>query len=460
MVKSGTRAGSLASNVLVLSSGTFAIQLLSAVGQLALALWLDAAQFGYWAAATAGLIVVSAFVNLGEVNGYLARPAARLSASTQRTRRINLVLTLAGLVIATTYYAAGRESVAVLMAIAALNLPLMGEDGLLYAHYVRAGRRRDVVAAQTLGALCRLAVGIAVAWATGSAIAFALSMFAASLLTVARLRLGLRRDPTRLLVAEMEPAMPIRARLPWAAQSFSQTVARQADYLVVSFVSTPQLLGIYWFSYQATVGISGVIASPLSKSALSELARADRTERPMLARHLVGYVAGGAGIVCAAIAGAVLMMKDLLPDGWAAAGPVVVLLLGSLPARLLAPIVDALQMAGGRWWSSTSYGAMDALGTAVAALAAMTGDVRLLASAIVVWKVTLAIVRHLAVLRPETFAGRLSLPMFMTAFAAAMLAAGLDPERYGAFGVSTAVLVSGLALASTHYGAARKDVRS
>jgi len=89
----------------------------------------------------------------------------------------------------------------------------------------------------------------------------------------------------------------------------------------------------------------------------------------------------------------------------------VIVLCASLPARMMGPVMDALQQARDKWWQSTGFNALDAVGTAAAALTAMSGDVLVLAAALSAWKILLSLFRTWIVLQDQTVLHRIALTL-------------------------------------------------
>lgn len=432
--------GRVGGGVLMLSIGTFAVQAMSAVGQFVLAVWLQPLEYGYWATATAVLAVVSGLVNLGEVGGYLADPRASLRRASRSVLRINTVLAAVGFSVAAVYLWAGTQIVGMLVLLASLNLVILGEGNLLYAAFVKSGRRRVLILSQLVAAAARLSVGVLVAWATASAIAFALSMLAYTTVMVVALRMTVGRptDPS----PAVHPALPWRRRAAWAGQSVSQMMAGQADYLVISTLGNPVLLGLYFFSYQVTVALSAVLMVPLSRSALNDLANRDVRDREAVASRLLVYTLAAVGAVCAVMAVLMPVAAGLLPTAWRPAVPLVVLLLGSVPARFVAPVTDAVHMASDRWWLVTRMNTVDAIGTGLAGLAALTGQILLLGLAIVVWKVVMALFRIGSGLRSVGVGTRSAMVGMSTLYAFSLALAALDTARFAYIGPLVAAAVA------------------
>lgn len=381
---------SLLRGIAHLSVGTFVIQGLGAITQVVFAIWLRPEDYGLWAAATSSMVLFSGLVNLGEVNAYLTARVADVESTRRAIWRTNCTLMLGGGFVVAAYASAGRVEVAVLVALTAVNLPLLGESNLLYAAYLRQRRNGTLIRAQVLSSVARTAVGVLVAWATGSALAFAVSMifYSATMIMVLRVpRAG------RLLARHLPSTVPLQTRVKWSVHSLAQMLPSQMDYLVISLVAAPGLLGVYFLSYQITVALAGLVVGPLSKSALSALSAADERGRRELGLTLMAFASGGIGIVVCVGVAVVVPLEGLLPIAWRDAVPTVCILLSSLPARFLTVVSDAVLLADDRWWQSARLNGVDAAGTAAVALLALTGNVVAIAVAVVTWQVGFAAVR-------------------------------------------------------------------
>jgi len=384
-------AGVVLRGVAQLSLGTTLVQVMVAVSQAVLVVWLSPEEFGLWAAATSSMAVLTGLVNFGEVNGYLAGGEERLREARRAIWRLNGLLTLVAGVVVASYWVSGQHEVAILVALVGLNIPLLGECNLLYAAYVRRRANGSLVRAQVVSGLARTAVGLSVAWLTGSALAFALAMVAYSAVMIALLTPRTRAWRNRSGEPSTQPGW--RARAAWSVQALCQLLPTQVDFLVVSLVAGPTLLGLYFFAYQVTVGLSGVVAPPLAKSVLAALAAEDERTRPVLAEKLMSVVAAGVGAAVAVAVSAIALAGGMLPGDWQAAAPVICILLASLPARFLTTLTDVMQMASGSWWRSAALNALDAAGTAATALTALTGDITVLALSMVGWKTAVMVLR-------------------------------------------------------------------
>jgi O-antigen/teichoic acid export membrane protein len=390
-VSAATGVGGVLRGVAHLSVGTTLVQAMVAVSQILLVVWLSPAEFGVWATATASTAVLTGLVNFGEVNGYLASGEERLREARRTIWRLNGLLGVGAVAVVVGYWMAGQRELAILVALIGLNIPLLGECNLLYAAYVRRRENGSIVRAQVVSGVARTAVGLVVAWLTRSALAFAVATLAYSAVMIVLLapptRTWLNRSGDRLT------RIGWRARSAWSVQALCQLLPTQVDFLIVALVAGPTLLGLYFFAYQVTVGLSTLVAGPLAKSVLAALAAQDERIRPVLAERLMSVVAAGIGAAAAVAVGTIALAASLLPSDWEAAAPVICILLASVPARFLTALSDAVQMAAGSWWRSAALNAVDAMGTAAVALTAVTGDITALAVSMVAWKTVVMLVR-------------------------------------------------------------------
>lgn len=428
-----------------LSVGTLATRALAALGQVLLAFWLSPTEFGYWAAATSVLAFVSGLTNFGEVNGYLSGHGAGFRVARVITRRLNAILAVLGLVIATSYALSGRWPVAILAVFIALTIPLAGESDLLYGASVKHGLFRRTVVVQSGAALTKVAVGVAVAVLTHSAIAIAISTLTFSLFLDIFLYRVVRQSVASES-AEQQGNIPLNTRLSWAVNSWMMTLPLQIGFVVTQFIAPAHLVGLYYFSYQITLGISGVLSGPLAKVSLSTFGRTAQDQRARYALELSGFFGAGLMVLCAAGCMAIPLVKPWVSAQWLPAVPATAILIASLPVRMLSPVMDAYQQSENRWWQSTAFNLADTIGTAVAALFLLTGDLTTMALALTVWKVTLGVVRVWLVVRDGSAGGRVRLTAPLVVGTAAL---SLAPVAGGALGYIflTVALVVGLSMA-------------
>ncbi|GAA2582824.1 oligosaccharide flippase family protein [Microbacterium binotii] len=377
--------------ILGLSVGTVIVRAMAALSQILLAFWLSPEQFGYWAAAMSSISLVAGLTNAGEVNGYLSGKGHDLRTTLRSTVRINLVLTVVACGIALTYLFTGNTFVALLAAIAAVTIPFSGAADVSNAASVKAGKYRYLVAVQTVAAIVRLAFGVLVAALTGSAIALAISALTYFLV----IEVGLFRVVRAALRVEtpIEKRMPVSTRISWAANSLALTIPLQIGFFVAQFVASPALLGVFYLAYQITVGVAGFVAGPLGRVTLAQLGSLSDKPRLATAIRLSGIFGGGMLVLVIMALWFAPFIQPLLSAEWQAAIPTTIILLASLPARMMGPVVDAYQQATGKWWQGTMFNVVDALGTAAAALFAISGDVLILATAMAAWKIVFALVR-------------------------------------------------------------------
>lgn len=370
---------------------------MSALSQFLLVAWLTPVDFGLFAAANAALIVIVALTNLGEVNAFLTGAVPRHEDLIRTTRSVNAFLALAGCFVAFVFYSAGSSNLALMISLVALTIPLTGGALAWNAVAIRRMSLRVAILGQFAGAVAKLLAGVSIAAATGSAFALPLALATGALANTGTTRWLLRattEPPESAPDGAHERSRFDRAR--WGAQSLVQYFGAQSDYLVIATVASPHLLGIYFLAYQATVGVSALVSGPLMKSGLVELGRskgADLAVAKSLGLQTSVYV-----VALSALAGACVMAASPhFPGAWSAAGAPLVMLLGSLTGRLLTPVLEAQLLAAGEVGRSFWVNGADIIGTALAAVIIVTGDVLLVALAVSIWKVTVAGLRCLAV---------------------------------------------------------------
>ncbi|MDX2358775.1 oligosaccharide flippase family protein [Dietzia sp. PP-33] len=379
-----------------LTIGTFVAQGLGTASQFLLAAWLTPSDFGLFATANASLFILFALVNLGDVTGYLSNQGWSERLLLKSTLKLNLLLSFLALLVASVYLIQDRIILGWIVALLAVQVPLMGRTLALYAIAVRHGRVRLIVLSQMAAASLKLLIGILVAATWQSPVALALALIAYSITMAIPLEVFLRRNMPR----EASDETPLRkARFKWAAHSLSQAFPTQIDYAVVAVVSSPYVLGLYYFAYQATAGISALLTGPLMKSSLAEFGQLEADERSV-AMSLLRKVTGAVAFTVVCLALLVYVGQPLFPDSWVEAPVVIVLLLGSLPSRFVAPVAESRQVADDRWWRSASVNLIDTVGTAATALVALTDSVLALAGAIAIWKLIIAVIR-IALCFPE-----------------------------------------------------------
>lgn len=378
--------GSIVKGAASVTTGTVFVQLGGSLGQFVYAFWLTPEDFGVWATASASVALLGAFMNAGEANGYLAGGSFGLRGVLRNALRINAVLALIALGLSAVYCAAGNVKVAFLVLMLAVSLPLQGRASMFVAAFIKTRLHTELVLAQVLATLLRLSVGIAAAAIWHSPIALALALLANSSAMVVLTHLQARRRAPEILEVASEPASPWRLRIDRAIHQFSQTLPTQIDYLVVSLVATPQLLGLYFLAYQASAAISGLVAAPLSKTAMAELSRIPSDERFLVVGRLLLGILGVAGLLAAIGGFLALGAREVLPGRWVDVVAPFAILLASVPARFMAPISESLNMVNGKWRRSSVINGIDTCGTALMAVSAVTGSVVVVSICIALWK--------------------------------------------------------------------------
>lgn len=399
-------SGDVLRGVANLSIGTTLARILAVVAQSILIVWLDPEQFAHWALASAAMAAPIALRNFGQVAGFLANPSIAFDDIVSRARRENILLGLLSLPIAGYLAFVDRTDSAVLVLLLGIAIPFQGEADLWYAQFVDSRRTWELIAGQVAASVARLVCAVAIGAAFESSLAFGLSYIVLHATQIAFLRgrrgVGVRKVPPG------RPSIGQKDRRRWAVNAVSLNLAAQVDYLVVAAIASPVLLGLYFFAYQATVGVSGTVGLPLSRIALSALAAGERG-RDLLAASILARMATIATVVVVGAATTVIVLGHLLPDQWAPAAPAIALLLGSVPARLMVPVVAALDQAWGRWSRNSVINAVDCVGTAIACLAAIGGDLLILCLSVSIWKTAFAIIRVFDALRRTSVRGAASI---------------------------------------------------
>ncbi len=427
--------------ILRLSIGTAVARALAAVGQLLLAVWLTPTDFGYWAAATSVISVLTGLANFGEVNGYLSGQGGTFAQARRAILRVNTILAGSGAIIAALYWVDGNATVAALAAISALSIPLIGDAELMYSTGVKYKAYARVVAAQIAAAAAKIIVGVVIAAVFASPLAFAVSTVVFYLLMDA---LILRRVP--ILTAQeggSTRVVPPRTRLTWGVNSLFVTLPIQVGFIVAQFGASAEVLGLYFLAYQVSLGLSGLVSVPLARVALSSLAREDAGRRVPLSMELCRLFVFAVSGLAALVSLFTPLIGAVLGPEWTTAAPAVVILLASLAVRMMSPILDGLQQANNRWWQGTAFNAVDTAGTAAAALMSFSGDLLLLVSAVALWKVLFGLVRAAWLLRSAR-----RLPLMATLLPALVMSLLIGGSPFLAQPAATVVLICAVAIST------------
>jgi O-antigen/teichoic acid export membrane protein len=390
--------GGLIRRIFGLSIGTTAARGLAMTSQLLLAVWLTPAEFGHWAAAASGIALLSGLTNLGEHSGYLSGTGSSWRSSRIRALGANSGLALLGLGVAGLYLLGGRPEVAALVAVASLCIPVAGDNEMQYSAGVKLKATRHLVTAQVCASAVKLIVAVAIAVSTGSAMALAISMIV-SFLALDVLLLPLARRVNELEKTRQPVFMRASHRVAWAANALAMSLPLQASFLSAQFVSTSELLGIFYFAFQISLGVSGLMAVPLSRVSLASFSESRGRERDALASRLIQQFGMIAACASSALAILLLLAAPSVSESWKLAIPATIALLASLPIRLIGPIVDGYQQSSNAWWQSTGFNVVAALGMASAGLVGALGEVILVALSVSVWLVLHGLIRIVMVLR-------------------------------------------------------------
>jgi O-antigen/teichoic acid export membrane protein len=428
------------------SLGSLIVQVGGILGQFVYAIWLTPSDFGLWAAASAAMALIGAFVNAGEANAYLAGKAAGVREPFKRSKYFNYFLAILGILLAVGYGMYVDYHVAILIVILAFGIPLQGRGAMLISMFIKVHHRSRLISFQAIATIVRLLVGVIVASIWHSSLALAFAYVTYSLVLVLLGQMWLHRKVPHLLAAESNPAGSVTLRVDRAMHQFSQTLPNQIDYLTISILASAQTLGLYFFAYQATSAVSGMLSSPLSKAMTSELSTVEPRERvPIVARFLVLVVA--AVTLTTAFASLMLQpLSELLGSRWQDVVNPLVILLASLPARFVIPVTEALYMVSSYWRRSSAINLADAFGISIAvviSLLVLDGDIIVLVSFVTFWKVIFGNTRALLSLKGRRLFAFLTtvLPNTLTA-----LLITISVDIHGALTVPAFACILGIAV--------------
>lgn len=389
-------AGGVLRGAVSLSVGTAAVRGLSAASQLVLAIWLLPAEFGLWAASLSSLTFFTSIANFGEVNGYLSGRSKSFSRLVRATRRQNAALTVVALAAATVVLITAGAEGGVLALIIALSIPLQGEADVYYAAGVKVRAYSRLVVAQLVAAMLKLVLGVGLAVWLSSALALAIPTILYYLIQIVWLR-GLRRQVTDDAL-ETEPVSG-RERLSWAVNSLVMTLPLQIGFFVAQFVTDKETLGLYYIAFQVSLGISGLLAVPLARVALSAFGEESGPGRVRLAVSLSQILGAAVALTVAVLSAAIILLGPFAPQEWRAAVPVAIIMLASLPIRLIAPVLEGYQQSNKQWWQSTVFNAVETLASALIALTLAYFDLVIFALVLTSWRLSFGVVRMFIVLR-------------------------------------------------------------
>lgn len=372
--------------------GTGMVRMITASAQFILALWLTPTAFGHWAAAISSSAIAVALTNFGMVDGYLARRGVTFSKLVRDTTIGNGLLATILFGVAAAYFLSDRSEIGILVVLAAVNIPLTGLSEVLIARSLKASRYRYIVVSQVFAGITKLAVGVALAIITGSALAIGVSGIVFALVLIVMLVASAAPSET---LPEQRPFMP-KDRLSWAANALAMKLPPYVGLFVAQFLTTPEILGVYYLSYQGILAISSVVAPPLKRVVLNSLAQCPDDERRMLAIRLSHVASSVSALATATAILALPFVWFAVPESWSAALLPVLIFMSQLPGRMLSPVLDAYEQACGYWGKSTRFHIFDALGISVAALSAATDDLVTIAICISAVRIALVCIRCLS----------------------------------------------------------------
>lgn len=179
--------------------------------------------------------------------------------------------------------------------------------------------------------------------------------------------------------------------MPWLMISaLSIALIQKGDYLVLSAMTTPEMLGVYFFGFQLTVALSSFLTTPLSQIFMPSLAKLNNEpprqiqayERSLKAISLVSYPVCFGGVLLAGPA-----IHFIWNGKWDDAIIVTQLLLLVLPIRFLSPLGRALLEARGKWKTAAFLLMLDGAGTAMSAYwGARQGSLFSIVATIALWR--------------------------------------------------------------------------
>jgi len=416
---------------LSLSLGTAGARGLSALSQVLLVVWLVPAEFGYWAAALASLSFFTSVVNFGEINGYLAGRSSSFRRMRRTTRRMNLALTLIAMLVAVVIGFLNSWTIGVLAIWVALSIPVQGESDVLYALGVKKNRIRRLVLSQVLAAVVKLGLGVCLAMWTQSALAIAISTVAYYLVMILGMRavsatLGEDDGPT----GESD-SVTKRERISWAVNSLVMSLPLQVGFFVAQFVTSSATLGLYYFSFQVTLGLSGLLAVPLARVSLASFGERNRSDRLILGMELSHSLAAGVMLLVAIIAIASPIAGHVLPTEWIPAIPVAVIMLASLPIRLISPVIEGFQQSDNRWWQSTAFNAVETIASASIAASLLIVDLTMFALILTGWRLLFGVFRIVYVFQGARVGSMVGLLVAISVGTATVSAAAIVSEPLG-----------------------------
>lgn len=412
---------------LTLSVGTAFVRAASAFSQLALVIWLAPTEFGFWAAAVSSLAFFTSVVNFGEINGFLSGRAPSFARLKKATRKLNALLMAVALIAVIPIWILSGTEVGVLALIVALAIPAQGEADTLYALSVQKKVYRRVVWTQAWASAVKLALSVGIAVASSSALAIAIPAFIYNILVIAGLR-SVAKSVRRAQHMESPVPVPRRERISWAINTLVMSLPLQIGFFVAQFVTDAATLGLYYLSFQLSLGISGLLAVPLARVSLSALAEAPSEQRTHLSISLGHALSSGVTAVVALVSMAALVSTTLIPTQWQAAIPVTLIMLASLPIRLVSPVIEGYQQARNQWWQSTLFNTIECVATVAIALTLSMVSLPQFALLLSAWRLGFGILRMIFVLRDARRASLILLSIAISLATIALVAIPFLPE--------------------------------
>ena len=310
------------------------------------------AELGVAAAALTVFELVRSLANNGIGLAVVRSPVAALAATCGAAWRAGWLVCLAvaavqGVAALALWRLAGWGEAAVMVAVLA-GVYVFMPSGLVSAYLLqREGRLREIAAIGTAQALADSGLTLALALAGFGAWAIVLP----KLLTAPVWLLGVRlRRPWSDHGAQgVSVRAVLREGAPALGSEMLATARMNLDKLLVGATLGVEALGIYWFAFNAGIGIALSLTGGLSMALLPRLAAAGG-RAAMLARFDQA-VAGSVLPICGLIVLQALAVPFYVPlvfgAKWAAAAPVVAVLCASAVSRPLADAASQLLRAAG-----------------------------------------------------------------------------------------------------------------
>jgi O-antigen/teichoic acid export membrane protein len=273
----------------------------------------------------------------------------------------------------------------VLVLLTAASIPL-GTAASLYRARARAAlQMRGVASVAAFSVAVHQALVVGFALAGFGALSFGLPLLVVPLIEWAVLR-RLAGSP-QPVVTNTSPRDLLRASRWMMATAVATAFVQRVDYLVLSMLVDVRTLGVYFFAFQITVAIQGLISTSVNKAFMPYLARTPSKEATA-SLFSVGstLIATAGGVLFGGIIAAAPASIELLWGGrWETATVPVQLLAAAAAVRLFGPLAETLFEARGTWRWRAGLTWVEAVGLALGALVGgLTGNITGIAVSIMI----------------------------------------------------------------------------